>query len=106
MLSKLRKTIVKAGAEDKIVLFRFIAGLIYGVIVFIASLFVNPLDLSRYAWASSIIVYYFTVLLIGVLYNPQSRFQLYLRGLATFYGTWLLVVIVLSDLLRSIGVAH
>jgi hypothetical protein len=53
----------------------------------------------------SIIVYYFTVLFVSALYNPKSKFQLYLRGLATYYGTWLLTAILLSDLLKSIGVA-
>jgi hypothetical protein len=105
MLERLRKSLERASIEDKIVFFRFMVGLFYGIGVYASSLFINHLELSRYAWALSIIVYYFTVLFVSALYNPKSRFQLYLRGLATYYGTWLLTAILLSDLLKSIGVA-
>lgn len=90
--------------EDRIVLTRFIVGLVFGVSVFIASFFVNPLVLSIHAWTASVIVYYITVIYIALKYRPTSKFQLYLRGFGTFYATWLLTAILLNEAFLYLGV--
>lgn len=83
--------------EDKIVLLRFVAGVVFGVAVFVVSLFVSPTALSPTAWATSVLVYYITIIYVVIKYRPTSKFQVYLRGLATFYGTWLLTAIILCE---------
>jgi len=90
--------------EDRIVLHRLVVGIIFGAAVFAASFFVPPLTLSPLAWSTSVLVYYVTVVHIVVKYKPTSRFQTYLRGLATFYGAWLLTAIVLYEVAGHLGV--
>lgn len=103
MLNKIiRGRLNQLTVEDRIVLTRFIAGLVYGLGVYIASIFIHPLPLSSYSWGLSVLAYYFTVLYILVKYTPKSRFQLYLRGLATYYGTWILTAIILHELTNII----
>lgn len=101
MLAWIKSKIKELSVEDKIVLCRFIAGLVYGLIIYILLYYFHPLYLNPYAWAFSVIAYYFTVLYVLFKYAPGSRFQLYLRGLATFYGTWILLVIILYELTMS-----
>lgn len=104
MKSIIRSISEKMSLEDKIVFFRFKVGLVYGVLVFISSLFIVPERLTPFAWSTSILAYYVTIIYIAIKYRPLSRFQLYLRGLATFYATWILTVIVLFELVKSLGV--
>lgn len=89
--------------EDRIVLLRFVVGVVFGLAVFIASYFVPPITLSQAAWSSSILVYYATVVYVELKYRPTSRFQKYIRGLATFYGAWLLVAILLYEAAGYLG---
>lgn len=104
MREKLWKLKVNLTSEDKVVLIRFTAGFLYGLVVFIASLFMNPVDLSPIAWATSVVVYYFTTLYVSLKYKPSSKVIIYLRGLATFYGTWLLTSILLNEFSLIMGV--
>ncbi len=97
---------LKVNIEDKIVLNRFIVGLLYGVVVYAIYLLRGPLEASRIGWAASILVYYFTIPYIVYKYKPPSRFQVYFRGLATFYATWLLTSILLHELFRFLGVVE
>ncbi|MEM3912692.1 MAG: hypothetical protein QXT75_02175 [Desulfurococcaceae archaeon] len=106
MINVLRKHVKNLTVEDKIVLLRFKIGLIYGFTIFIASFLVSPANLTPFAWATSIIVYYFTVLYVSLKYGLRSKFLIYLRGLATFYGTWLLVSILLNEFSLVIGVKN
>ncbi|MEM4481781.1 MAG: hypothetical protein QXK88_00170 [Desulfurococcaceae archaeon] len=89
--------------EDRIVLFRLIVGVIFGLAVFILSFLVKPDTLSLGAFAGSILVYYLTTLYIVMKYRPSTRFQIYLRGLATFYSSWLLTAILLYELVGTLG---
>lgn|GEM_PF-1041649 len=102
----LRKYAANFTVEDKVVLTRFTVGFLYGLTVFIASFYVNPVDLSPFAWAMSIMVYYFTTLYVSLKYKPSSKVIVYLRGLATFYGTWLLTAILLNEFSLTIGIKH
>jgi hypothetical protein len=104
MLSRITKRLSSLSVEDRIVLLRFKVGAVYGMAVYLATLLLDPLTVSRFAWPISVIVYYFTIPYVGVAYNPQSKFQLYLRGLVTYYATWLLVPILLNELFRTLGV--
>jgi len=100
---KIVKTITeKMSLEDKIVFFRFLVGFIYGILVYIASLFTTPAKLTPIAWSISVMTYYITVIYVVIKYKPTSRFQIYLRGLGTFYATWILTVIILFELSKSI----
>jgi hypothetical protein len=94
----------KLSVEDRIVLFRFLVGVLYGLIVYLASLFTQPIKLTPIAWSASVMAYYTTVIYVAVKYKPTSKFQLYLRGLATFYATWILTVIILFELSKTLGV--
>jgi hypothetical protein len=47
MLERLRKSLERASIEDKIVFFRFMVGLFYGIGVYASSLFINHLELSE-----------------------------------------------------------
>ncbi|MEM0218599.1 MAG: hypothetical protein QW425_03630 [Desulfurococcaceae archaeon] len=90
--------------EDKIVMIRFTTGLVFGLSVFLLSFFVNPITLSTNSWLASVLVYYSTVIYVAVKYRPLSRFQLYFRGLGTFYATWLLTAILLHEVFTHLGV--
>lgn len=94
---------ISLDVEDRIVLLRLLTGLAYGVVVFAATLFVNPVAASPYVWATSVLVYYATVIYVALKYRVSSRFQLYLRGLATFYAAWLLTAMILHDIFRVAG---
>lgn len=94
----LSKFIVGLSTEDRIVLVRGIIGLVYGIAVFLASRFADHATLSIYAWSVSVLVYYMTIGYVAIRYKPTSKFQLYIRGLGTFYATWLLTSIILHEL--------
>ncbi|MCC6041050.1 MAG: hypothetical protein LM557_02610, partial [Desulfurococcaceae archaeon] len=51
----------KLSVEDRIVLFRFLVGVLYGLIVYLASLFTQPAQLTPIAWSASVMAYYATV---------------------------------------------
>lgn len=84
--------------------FRFIAGFLYGLAVFTASFFIDRRELSVYAWSMSILAYYLTVAYVILKYNPTSKFLVYLRGLGTFYATWLLTSIIFHEVVLHFGV--
>ena len=102
-MGEFAKKPAKLTLEDKIVLARFATGLIFGVAVFIASFFADPLNLSSIVWPLSVVVYYVTIAYVAIKLRPISRFQLYLRGLGTFYATWLLTAIILNELTKLAG---
>lgn len=99
MISMLEKLTL----EDRVVLLRFLVGLAYGAAVAITSLMVSPLTLSPIAWGVSVLVYYVTTIHVATKYRPLSRFVLYLRGLATFYGTWILIAILIYEAAAHLG---
>ena len=103
-LKTIKSLVEKMTLEDKIVFFRFLVGLVYGVAVYLASLLIHPARLTPYAWSTSVMVYYATVIYVALKYKPTSRFQLYLRGLATFYTTWILATIIVFEIVRFLGV--
>lgn len=92
----------KLSIDDKIVFVRLVVGLLFGLVTFLISIFVPSITLSPFAWSSSIIIYYFTGLYLAVKYGPLTRFQLYIRGLGTFYGVWLTTSIVLYELMNML----
>jgi len=97
------KAFERLAVEDKIVLLRFLVGLAYGVAVFTVSLLVSPTALSPAAWGTSVIVYYFTTVYVAIKFGVRSWFLVYLRGLATFYGTWMLTAILLYEAIGYLG---
>lgn len=104
-LKRLRLNINRGlSKEDKIVLFRFTVGAVYGLVVLALSTIVDRVELSIYSWSVSVLIYYVTIAYIALKYKPDSRFQLYIRGLGTFYATWLLTSIVLYEVLVYLGI--
>lgn len=89
--------------EDRIVLHRLVVGIFFGVAVFATSFFVSPITLSPLSWSTSVLVYYVTAIHVIAKYRPTSRFQIYIRGLATFYGAWLLTAIALYEVASYLG---
>lgn len=106
MIKMLSKHIGNLSIEDRVVLIRFIVGFIYGFAIFTSSYVVNPANLTPFAWATSIIIYYFTALYVSLKYRLRSKFVIYIRGLATFYGTWLLTAILLHEFSVMMGIKH
>lgn len=94
---------MRLSTEDKIVLFRFAVGVFFGLVVLFLSLFLKPDVLTLIAFGTSVLVYFLTVLYVNMKYKPLSRFQIYLRGLATFYSAWLLTAILLHEVLKMAG---
>lgn len=87
-------------AEDKIVLLRLIAGVSYGFLVYLLGLLrtVSLKDLNTFAWTGAAILYAVTIFLAYRLYRPSKAFNLYFRGLLTYYASWLLTSYVLNEL--------
>ncbi|WP_448577705.1 hypothetical protein [Thermosphaera sp.] len=86
--------------EDKIVLLRFVAGISYGFLIYLLGLLriVSLNNLNTFAWTGAAVLYAVTIFLTYRFFKPSKAFNLYLRGLLTFYTSWLLTSYVLNDL--------
>lgn len=87
--------------DDNIVLVRFLAGVIYGFIAYIIYRvnFYIIADAASTIWLLASFLYVCTIYYVYIKFNVQSLFKLLIRGLLTFYGSWILVFLVLYDLL-------
>ncbi len=88
--------------DDKIILVRGIAGIIYGFIAYIFYRFGLTLpfmDNSLTIWFIAGIVYVGSAYYIQRKYGVNALFQLFVRGILTFYGSWILCMLILYDLL-------
>jgi len=87
--------------DDKIVLLRACAGLLFAVIAYIIyrSGFTLPyMDQGSTIWFLAGTVYVVTAVIIWRKYFVESMFQLLIRGLLTYYGSWILLFLILYDL--------
>ncbi len=86
--------------DDKIILIRFIIGAVYGVVAYIMYRFnmILFVDLSATIWSLAGAVFLASVFYIRLKYRVDSLFKLFIRGLLTFYGTWIIVFLILYDL--------
>jgi len=87
--------------DDKINMIRFIIAVIYGVVAYIMYRFNTTLfsgDLSATIWSLAGAVFLASVFYIRLKYRVDSLFKLFIRGLLTFYGTWIIVFLILYDL--------
>ncbi|MCD6301440.1 MAG: hypothetical protein J7L82_05150, partial [Staphylothermus sp.] len=57
-------------------------------------------ELSATIWSLAGAVFLATVFYIKIKYRINSLFKLFIRGLLTFYGTWIIIFLILYD---SIG---
>ena len=91
----------KASIEDRIVITRFIMGLIYGFIAYIVYRLGITIvyDVTTTIWILAAIVYSISIYYVGKKFNAEGLFLLLLRGLLTFYITWIALVLILYDLL-------
>jgi len=88
-------------AEDKIVLLRLVSGISYGLLVYLLGLLriVSLRSLNMFAWTGAAFLYGVTIILTHRFYKPFKAFNLYLRGLLTYYASWLLTTYVLNELI-------
>ncbi len=91
----------KAGVEDRIVLLRFMMGLIYGLVAYILYRLNLSIiyDTTTTIWFFAAIIYSASIYIVERKLGGQGLFMLLLRGLLTFYTTWIIIVFVLYDLL-------
>lgn len=96
----LRSIWKRANIEDRVVVTRFIVGFVYG---FIAYIFYRlgisiVYDVNTTIWVLAAFVYSITIYFVGKKFNAEGLFLLFLRGLLTFYITWIAMVLILYDL--------
>ena len=91
----------KASIEDKIVITRFIMGLVYGFIAYIIYRLGITIvyDVTTTIWILAAIIYSISIYYVGKKFNAEGLFLLLLRGLLTFYITWVALILILYDLL-------
>lgn len=98
MLEKVKKSI---DVEDKIVGIRLLLGLIYGCIAYSIYRFGAELyhDVSWLIWSLSIFVYILSIYIVYIVVKVKTFFLLFIRGLLTFFLSWIIVAFVLFDLI-------
>ncbi|WFO76154.1 hypothetical protein J4526_04795 [Desulfurococcaceae archaeon MEX13E-LK6-19] len=90
----------KLDEEDRVVLVRFIIGLIYGFIAYTMYRFNITIivDNSYTIWFFSFIVYLTSGFIVDRVIREKTLFLLFIRGLLTFFLTWIIVAFILFDL--------
>lgn len=86
--------------EDKVVFARFIIGVFYGFIAYIMYRygFILIINNSYTIWFFSFITYLASGLVVGRIVREKTFFLLMVRGLLTFFLTWIIVAFILFDL--------
>ncbi|OYT37850.1 MAG: hypothetical protein B6U89_06700 [Desulfurococcales archaeon ex4484_58] len=88
--------------DDKIILIRGLAGIFYSILaysIYRLNLTLPFMDLSMTIWFLAGIIYIATAMYIQSKYRVNGLFQLFIRGLLTYYGSWILLFLILYDLL-------
>jgi len=90
----------KLDEEDRVVLVRFITGLIYGFIAYTMYRLntIIIIDNSYTIWFFSFIVYLTSGFIVVRVIREKTLFLLFIRGLLTFFLTWIIVALILFDL--------
>ncbi|MEM4660686.1 MAG: hypothetical protein QXH84_04000 [Thermosphaera sp.] len=91
---------MQISGEDKIVLMRLGFGLFYGTLIYLlGSLRLIPVkDLNMIAWTGAAVLYAVTIILVYKFVRPVKSFNLYLRGILTYYASWLLTSFILNEI--------
>ncbi|MEM0377834.1 MAG: hypothetical protein QXP68_01385 [Thermosphaera sp.] len=91
---------MQIAGEDKIVLMRLGFGLFYGTLIYLlGSLRLIPVkDLNMIAWTGAAVLYAVTIILVYKFVRPVKSFNLYLRGILTYYASWLLTSFILNEI--------
>ncbi|MEM2009855.1 MAG: hypothetical protein QXV51_03315 [Thermosphaera sp.] len=91
---------MQIAGEDKIVLMRLGFGLFYGTLIYLlGSLRLIPVkDLNMIAWTGAAVLYAVTIILVYKFVRPVKSFNLYLRGISTYYASWLLTSFILNEI--------
>ncbi len=88
--------------DDKVVVFRALIGLFFGLIAYILYKFnitIFSLDVSGTIWVFAGIIYVATAFYIQYWIKTRSLFLIFIRGILTFYSIWIIVFLSLYDLL-------
>ncbi len=87
--------------DDEIVKLRAMLGLVFGIIAYILYRigFILFIDVSATIWFIAGIVYVSSGFYVQSKYGARGVFQIYIRGIVTFYTIWLLTLFILYDLL-------
>lgn len=86
--------------EDHVVLIRLLLGCIYGFtayIIYRLGVKLPGLTSDVTIWIIAGFLYVASAFIIRRLLGVSSLFQLYVRGLLTFYGSWLTVFFIMYD---------
>lgn len=86
--------------EDHVVLIRLLLGCIYGFtayIIYRLGVKLPGLTSDVTIWITAGFLYVASAFIIRRLLGVSSLFQLYVRGLLTFYGSWLTVFFIMYD---------
>ncbi|MCS7128858.1 MAG: hypothetical protein RMI83_06310 [Desulfurococcaceae archaeon] len=107
-----RELFSKLSIEDKVVLMRFTLAVVIGVASYLLYL-LNPsielsldsvkfsMDSSTISWLMSAVAYVLSIP-IALRIGAKGLFQTIIRGLLTYYTTWLIIFIVIYDLLKML----
>jgi len=97
----IREFISRMSIEDKVVFTRLLAGIIYGFIAYIMYRlgFILLYDNSTTIWFIAGAVYIATMVYVDKRFGVRTWFLLLLRGLLTYYLSWITVLLILYDLL-------
>ncbi len=87
--------------DDNIAKLRGILGIVYGIIAYIFYRLgiVLIIDCSATVWILAGIVYIASGFYVQKKYGVSDIWHVFLRGIVTYYGAWLVVFFMLYDLL-------
>ncbi len=90
----------RASLEDRIVFVRFITGVVYGFIAYLLYKisFTLFFDTSTTIWFIAGVAYIITMIFVEKKFKAHGWFLVLIRGLLTYYLTWIIVILVLHDL--------
>lgn len=89
--------------EDHIVLIRLLFGSIYGFVAYLIyrlRVSIPFVKTDLLIWILAALVYVITAYYVKRTTGSSSLLHLYIRGFATFYGSWLIIFLVMYDLLH------
>ncbi len=87
--------------DDKIVKHRAILGLVYGFIAYLIYRLniVMLFDVSGTIWLFAGIIYIASAFYVQAKYAASGIFQVFIRGIVTYYAIWIIIFLALYDLL-------
>ncbi len=86
--------------DDRIVKLRAILGFVYGILAYMIYKLnlVVLFDVSGTIWLFAGILYVASGFYVQAKYGASGVFQVFIRGLVTFYTIWIIIFLILYDL--------